>query len=254
MSDSCDPMACRLSGSSVHRILQARILEWVAISFSRGSSWPRNWTRVSCIAGRWFTNWITALQEMGIPGHLICLLRNLYAGQEATVRTGHGTTDWFQIGKGGLSDTRQLSRATPARSSAWYSPAEPRDNCRLICLILASWVAPHLPAHLFDTRQRSRVTPARSSDWYSPAEPRDTYLLIFLILAFTVIAFSVFSKKLFSTPKSVRYSPVFSSKRFIITAFTFRSVIHFELYYELICAGRKRLNFIFFLIMKIRLF
>ena len=39
-------------------------------------------------------------QEMGIPDHLICLLRNLYAGQEATVRTGHGTTDWFQIGKG----------------------------------------------------------------------------------------------------------------------------------------------------------
>ena len=39
------------------------------------------------------------LQEMGIPGHLICLLRNLYASQEATVRTGHGTTDWFQIGK-----------------------------------------------------------------------------------------------------------------------------------------------------------
>ena len=40
------------------------------------------------------------LQEMGIPAHLTCLLRNLYAGQEATVRTGHGTTDWFQIGEG----------------------------------------------------------------------------------------------------------------------------------------------------------
>ena len=40
------------------------------------------------------------LQEMRIPDHLTCLLRNLYAGQEATVRTGHGTTDWFQIGKG----------------------------------------------------------------------------------------------------------------------------------------------------------
>ena len=40
------------------------------------------------------------LQEMGIPDHLTCLLRNLYAGQEATVRTGHGTIDWFQIGKG----------------------------------------------------------------------------------------------------------------------------------------------------------
>ena len=40
------------------------------------------------------------LQEMGIPDHLTCLLRNLYAGQEATVRTGHGTMDWFKIGKG----------------------------------------------------------------------------------------------------------------------------------------------------------
>ena len=39
------------------------------------------------------------MKEMGIPDHLICLLRNLYAGQEAIVRTGHGTTDWFQIGK-----------------------------------------------------------------------------------------------------------------------------------------------------------
>ena len=39
-------------------------------------------------------------KEMGIPDHLICLLRNLYVGQEATVRTGHGTTDWFQTGKG----------------------------------------------------------------------------------------------------------------------------------------------------------
>ena len=45
------------------------------------------------------TNW-KILKEMGIPDHLICLLRKLYAGQEATVRTGHGTTDWFQIRKG----------------------------------------------------------------------------------------------------------------------------------------------------------
>ena len=44
-------------------------------------------------------NW-KILQEMGIPDHLTCLLRSLYAGQEATVTTGHGTTDWFQIGKG----------------------------------------------------------------------------------------------------------------------------------------------------------
>ena len=45
------------------------------------------------------TNW-KILKEMGIPDQLTCLLKNLYAGQEATVRTGHGTTDWFQIGKG----------------------------------------------------------------------------------------------------------------------------------------------------------
>ena len=45
------------------------------------------------------TNW-KILQEMGIPDHLTCLLRNLYAGQEATVRTGRGAMDWFQIGKG----------------------------------------------------------------------------------------------------------------------------------------------------------
>ena len=179
-------------------------MEWIAIPFSRGSSWLRDWTRISCIAGRFFTIWTTRkghpsisvqfsnsrvslrppwtqharppcpsptpsvhlnpcplsqwchstisssvvpfsscpqsfpasgsfqmsqlfasggesirvsastsvisllwitsncrkFWEMEIPDHLTCLLRNLYAGQEATVRTGHGTTDWFQIGKG----------------------------------------------------------------------------------------------------------------------------------------------------------
>ena len=52
------------------------------------------------------TMWISTncgkFLEMGIPDHLTCLLRNLYAGQEATVRTGHGTMDWFQIGKAGI--------------------------------------------------------------------------------------------------------------------------------------------------------
>ena len=48
----------------------------------------------------WITQTWKILKEMGIPYHMTCLLRNLYAGQEATVRTGHGTTDWFQIGKG----------------------------------------------------------------------------------------------------------------------------------------------------------
>ena len=57
----CDPMDCILPGSSVHRILQARILEWVAISFSRGSSWPRDRTLVFCITGRLFSIWILSL-------------------------------------------------------------------------------------------------------------------------------------------------------------------------------------------------
>ena len=63
-----DPMDCSLPGSSVHGIFNYK-------------TWK-------------------ILKEIGIPDHLICLLRNLYAGQEATVRTGHGATDWFQIGKG----------------------------------------------------------------------------------------------------------------------------------------------------------
>ena len=51
----CDPMACSLPASSIHGVFQARLLEWVAISFSRGFSWPRDWTSISCIAGRCFT-------------------------------------------------------------------------------------------------------------------------------------------------------------------------------------------------------
>ena len=67
---------------TVHGVLKAGILKWFAISFFSG---PKLWK---------------ILKEMGIPDHLTCLLRNLYAGQDATVRTGHETTDWFQIGKG----------------------------------------------------------------------------------------------------------------------------------------------------------
>ena len=55
----CDPMHCSLPGSSVQGILRARILEWVAIPFFRGSFQPRDWTWVSYIAGRFFTNWAT---------------------------------------------------------------------------------------------------------------------------------------------------------------------------------------------------
>jgi len=59
LSDSCNPMDCCPPGSSVHGILPERILEWVAILFYRESSWPRDGTWVSCIAGRFFTVWAT---------------------------------------------------------------------------------------------------------------------------------------------------------------------------------------------------
>ena len=55
----CNCMEYNPLGSSVHGILQARILEWVAIPFSMESSWPKNWTQVSCISGRFFTHWAT---------------------------------------------------------------------------------------------------------------------------------------------------------------------------------------------------
>ena len=65
------------------------------------------------------------LKEMGIPDHLICLLRNLYAGQEATVRTGHGTTDWLQIGKGvrqGCILSPEKAMASHFSTLAWKIP------------------------------------------------------------------------------------------------------------------------------------
>ena len=82
----------------------------IKLPISSGSSKKQESTRKTSISAllttpKPSTVWITIncgkiLKEMGIPDHLTCLLRNLYAGQEATVRTGHGTTDWFQIGKG----------------------------------------------------------------------------------------------------------------------------------------------------------
>ena len=104
------------------KILQARLQQYVNQEFLEKAEEPENKLQTSSGSQKkqqnsrktstsaslstlksltvWITtNW-TILQEMGIPDHLPCLLRNLYTDQEATVRTGHGTTDWFQIGKG----------------------------------------------------------------------------------------------------------------------------------------------------------
>ena len=73
-------------------------------SLKKQESSRKTSTSASLTTPKPLTLWITRnwkiLKKMGIPDHLTCLLRNLYAGPEATVRTGHGTTDWFQIGKG----------------------------------------------------------------------------------------------------------------------------------------------------------
>ena len=79
-STFCNPVDCNLPSFSIHGILQARILDWVAISFSRGSSWPRNQTWISSIADRFFTDWdmreaFTWLKISLIFSHLLCSLK-----------------------------------------------------------------------------------------------------------------------------------------------------------------------------------
>ena len=69
----CDPMNCSLSGSSIHGILQVRILEWNTIPFSRGSSWPRDRSKVSCIAGRFFAIWATGKTPVVAQTVKVCL-------------------------------------------------------------------------------------------------------------------------------------------------------------------------------------
>ena len=81
----CDPMNC-LPGSSVHGILQARILECVAISFSKVSFWPRYWTWVSCITRRFFTVWATREAPNRVITHVNC-----YVGQRIK-----SDGSWFQ--------------------------------------------------------------------------------------------------------------------------------------------------------------
>ena len=72
----CNSLNCSLPGSSVHGILQARILEWVAMPFSKGSSWPRNQTAVSLIAGRFFAIWAIKGSAYAwlLPPHRLCLI------------------------------------------------------------------------------------------------------------------------------------------------------------------------------------
>ena len=112
----CDSMDCSLPGFSVRGIFQARVLEWVAISFSRGSSWPRDWTQVSHIARRCLTLWVTreaqpAMQdtwvrsvgwedplEEGMETHSSILAWRIPMDRGAWWATVHGVTrSWTQL-------------------------------------------------------------------------------------------------------------------------------------------------------------
>ena len=91
-----DPVGCSLPGFSVHRILQARILEWVTISFSRGSSWPRDRTQVSCIGGRRFNLWAT--REAQNPGvGSLSLLQGIFPTQGSKPGLPHCRQILYQL-------------------------------------------------------------------------------------------------------------------------------------------------------------
>ena len=97
----CNPMDCSPSGCSVHGILRARILEWVAIPFSRGSSQPKGQTWVSCIAGRFFTVWAT---WEGWTGSL----PNSHVPQSLSLRTSDGIIFGDRVSKEVIKLKRSL--------------------------------------------------------------------------------------------------------------------------------------------------
>ena len=117
----CDPTDCNLPGSSVHEIFQVKILEWVAISFSRGSSPPRDWTRVccvSCIAGGFFTN---------VSPFNLCIVVNSdkYYGEKCSMgRRRKGFSTWLS-GKESACQWRRRGFDPWVRKIPWRRKWQP---------------------------------------------------------------------------------------------------------------------------------
>ena len=102
----CDPMDCSLPGFSLHGILQAKILEWGAVPFSRGSSQPRNQTRVSCIAGAFFTNW--AIREDYIK---YSLLYKVYFFLDYTFpQNNRNEEQWYKLAAVGIAASTSITQ------------------------------------------------------------------------------------------------------------------------------------------------
>ena len=122
-----DPMNCSRQGSSVRGILQARMLEWVAIPFSRGSSWPRNWTWVSCIAGKFFTIWAT--REANNIVYLILNKKSWLIGKDYDAGR-----DWGQEEKGTTEDEMVgWHHWLDGRESEWTPGAGDRQGGLACC-------------------------------------------------------------------------------------------------------------------------
>ena len=137
----CDPIDCSPSGSSVHEILQSRILEWVALSSSRGSSWPRDRTWVSYIVGRFFTIWAT--REALYPSiHLLWGIGSQDFGGWEVLRSIVSNLEtqknqWCKLwlGSKGLKTRRtngvSASASLKAREDRWLSLVTGKENSLL---------------------------------------------------------------------------------------------------------------------------
>ena len=124
----CDPGECSLPGSSVHGILQARIPEWVALPFRRGSSQPRDQTWVSCVAGRFFTIWTTQGPRGQYQQKLAKELKTVVSGSWNLV-WGRGYSLWTFVGHRSSSShnhrsCHNLPNGAPRGNSGWKQDAQ----------------------------------------------------------------------------------------------------------------------------------
>ena len=131
----CNPMDCSLLGSSIHRIFQARVLEWVAISFCRGSSWPRDQARVFCIVGRCF--------PAGAPREVL-----MHMSHPQTIPSPlqavdfHETSPWCPKGWGlPVSQQRQGLKTWIVTISSSIVPSHISQSG---CPMKASWLVPRV--------------------------------------------------------------------------------------------------------------
>ena len=155
-------MDCSLPGSSVHGTFQARILEWVAISFSRGFSQPRNRTRVSCIVGRFFTNWAMreAFRGIAIP-------QSGLLSQVSSLRLPSGHSDPVLTLSNAAGASLSSPRLLMVDASIWA--ASPlgvaiRHIICGVCLFIYLFIFPPSYVALWDSKARHRPT-SKSVSW-----------------------------------------------------------------------------------------